>query len=144
METPPSRKSRIGRLSKRFERSTSSLIFSRSFTSLTSSNLCRICQRLRFQQLREDKPFFHGKPDEIIASARSGCPFCNLLHQNFDLGPETLQIRLVGIRRRLSLQEKASLVEEGDIEAIRVLNGYDRDIDNPFSHKLALYTTYGS
>ena len=41
------------------------------------------------------------------------------------------------------MPEKASLVEEGDIEALKVLNGYDRDFENPFSHKLALYTTDG-
>jgi len=41
------------------------------------------------------------------------------------------------------LQEKASLVEEGDIEALGVFNGYDRDNENPFAHKLALYTTHG-
>lgn len=84
----------------------------------------------------------HGTPSQITSSAEAGCSFCCLLEQNFDLGPER-PIRLRGVRRTLSLQEKVALVEEGDIEGLKVLNATDRD-DNPFAHKLTFYTTHGS
>jgi len=75
--------------------------------------------------------------------AQAGCPLRALLLQNFDLEPANLNIRLYGIRRSLSIREKASLVEEWDIEAIGVLNGYDRDRNSLFAHELALYTPPG-
>ncbi|ATZ52958.1 hypothetical protein BCIN_08g05740 [Botrytis cinerea B05.10] len=74
-----------------------------------------------------------------MAAAKSGCPLCILLERNFDLGPPLMPVRLHGIRR--TLPSNASLsANVGDIESIRVLNGCDRDMDNPFSHTLALLT----
>jgi hypothetical protein len=39
------------------------------------------------------------------------------------------------------------MVKKGDIEALGVFNGFDTDMDNaiqnPYAHRLALYTTYG-
>lgn len=132
-------RSRFDRLSKRLEKSTSSLGLNLS----TRPHLCQICQGVRFSILRSNECYTHGKRDDIVTAAQAGCPLCALLLQNFDLEPANLNIRLYGIRRSLSIQEKASLVEEGDIEAIGVLNGYDRDRNNPFAHKLALYTPPG-
>jgi hypothetical protein len=98
---------------------------------------------LRFQPLREGNIHYHGAPEQINTSAQAGCPLCGILIEYFDLGPPNIPIRLSGIRRKLSLQEKAALVEEGDIEALGVFNGYDRNAENPFAHKLALYMTHG-
>lgn len=132
-------RSKIGRLmGRQLEKATSSV-----FSGIQRRRLCQICQGLRFDDLRSGKTYTHSKPEEIVASARAGCPLCSLLSQYFDLEPASLRIQLYGIRRRLSNQEKASLVEEGDIEALGVRNGYDRDMDNPFVHKLALYTPHG-
>jgi hypothetical protein len=139
MDRKQPRGRQIQKLFRRIEESTASLI------SVSSSPpaLCDFCQLLRFQPLREGQHYRHGKPDEVTIRAQSGCPLCTLIAENFDLGPSNIPIRLSGIRKKLSPQEKASLVEEGDIEALGVLNGYDRELENPFAHKLALYTNHG-
>ena len=135
------RRRQIRNLFQRIEESTASLVS--SSVPSPRSTLCQLCQYLRFQPLREGKVHFHGKPGEINESASSGCPLCSLIVENFDLGPPNIPVRLTGIRKQLSLQEKASLVEEGDIEALGVFNGFDRELENPLAHKLALYTTHG-
>ncbi|PQE28368.1 hypothetical protein CJF30_00008090 [Rutstroemia sp. NJR-2017a BBW] len=76
----------------------------------------------------------------IVAAARAGCSFCTLLEENFDLGPKSLPVKLYGLRRNLPSSDTLFIGEERDVEAIRVVNGYDRDIDNPFAHRLALWT----
>ncbi|KAH6723724.1 hypothetical protein BKA61DRAFT_459512, partial [Leptodontidium sp. MPI-SDFR-AT-0119] len=76
-----------------------------------------------------------------IAEADAGCRFCYLLYEHFDLSVER-PIRLVGIRRALSLQERMALMEEGDVEGPKVVTGVDRDED-PFVHCLTFYTTHG-
>jgi hypothetical protein len=105
--------------------------------------LCIKCQSLNFAALRGVEGFVHNLPEQIIAAARTGCPFCTLLEENFDLGPKSLPVRLYGIRRKLPLSDTLFIGEERDVEAIRVVNGYDRDIDNPFAHRLALWTHQG-
>ncbi|RDL38648.1 uncharacterized protein BP5553_02988 [Venustampulla echinocandica] len=140
MESKPPGRRRIQTLFRRAESSASSLVA----VQPPRASICELCQKLSlsFSKLRSGNHVFHGTPSQIAISAEAGCPLCGLLSENFDLGPISLPIRFYGIRRRLSLQEKESLVEEGDIEALRLLNGYDRDDTNPFSHKLALYTTH--
>ncbi|KAF7872066.1 uncharacterized protein EAF02_009171 [Botrytis sinoallii] len=104
------------------------------------TKLCYKCQALDIASLRNSNGFTHGTPSEILAAAKSGCPLCILLEKNFDLGPPSMPVRLHGIRRILPLNLSAS-PNVGDIESIRILNGCDRDVDNPFSHTLALLTT---
>jgi hypothetical protein len=133
------RRRRVQALFQRIEGSAASLVS----VSSPPPIVCGHCQLLRFQLLREGNVHYHGTPEQITISAQAGCPLCSLLLENFDLGPPNVPIRLSGVRRKLSLQEKASLVEEGDIEALGVFNGYDRDTENPFAHKLALYTPHG-
>ncbi|PQE09061.1 heterokaryon incompatibility protein [Rutstroemia sp. NJR-2017a BVV2] len=102
--------------------------------------LCTKCQSLTFAALRGVEGFIHNLPEQIIAAARAGCPFCTLLEENFDLGSKSLPVKLYGLRRNLPSSDTLFIGEERDIEAIRVVNGYDRDIDNPFAHRLALWT----
>ncbi|PQE07299.1 heterokaryon incompatibility protein [Rutstroemia sp. NJR-2017a WRK4] len=106
--------------------------------------LCTKCQTLTFTALRRVEGFVHNLPEQIIAAARAGCPFCTLLEENFDLGPKSLPVKLYGLRRNLPSSDTLFIGEEIDVEAIRVVNGYDRDIDNPFAHRLALWTHQGA
>lgn len=135
-----SKSSHRHRIESLLHRGKSSSLFS---ISTSQTKLCELCQNISFSTMRRGESSVHGRPSQITASAEAGCPFCSLLYQYFDLGPESLPVRLNGIRRKLSLKEKAALVDEGDIEALRVINGYDREVEDSFAHKLALYTTYG-
>ncbi|KAF7953411.1 uncharacterized protein EAE97_000810 [Botrytis byssoidea] len=109
------------------------------FSKHPHTRLCYKCQALNIASLRNSNGFTHGTPSEILAAAKSDCPLCILLEKNFDLGPPSMPVRLHGIRRILPSNLSAS-PNVGDIESIRVLNGCDRDVDNPFSHTLALLT----
>lgn len=40
------------------------------------------------------------------------------------------------------MQERMALMEEGDVEGLKVVTGVDRDED-PFVHCLTFYTTHG-
>ncbi|TGO51603.1 hypothetical protein BCON_0158g00290 [Botryotinia convoluta] len=93
---------------------------------------------LDIKSLRNDNGFTHGTPRQILSAATSGCPLCILLEKNFDLGPPSMPIRLHGVRR--NLPSNLSQPAMRNIEVIGVLNGRDRDMNNPFSHKLALLT----
>lgn len=143
MEKKIPRRHRIQTLFHRIEDSTTNLVSLRTPEPKPEPTLCESCQLLRFQPLRKGELHSHSNSTWITSSAKAGCRLCGLLLEYFDLGPPNQPIRFSGIRKRLSVQEKACLVEEGDIEALGVFNGYDRDFENPFAHKLALYTTYG-
>ncbi|KAH9217423.1 heterokaryon incompatibility protein-domain-containing protein [Leptodontidium sp. 2 PMI_412] len=123
--------------------SSSSSLISTVFTSPPTgptTKLCSRCQSIDFPALRAGTPVSHGLPSQIIAEADAGCRFCYLLYEHFDLSVER-PIRLVGIRRALSLQERTALMEEGDVEGLKVVTGVDRDED-PFVHCLTFYTTH--